>query len=64
MSEKQSGVPQSGDSNVSSGTISQDVFAPPVMSSETRGASNTGEQMRGSSNGIGMTRTTFTKDED
>ena len=63
MSEKQNTTNQSNSTNSSSGTISQDIFVKPIMSTETRGGNNAGVQMRTITEGVEMRRTTFTKDE-
>ena len=64
MNDKQNNANQSDNTTSSSNTISQDIFVRPNMSSETRGESNSGVQMRNITEGLEMRRTTFTKDED
>ena len=63
MSEKQNTTNQSNNTNSSANTISQSIFAKPIMSTETRAGNNTGVQMRTITEGVEMKKTTFTKDE-
>ena len=64
MSDKEKSTSQSSNTSSSSNTISQNIFVKPTMSSQTRGESNSGVQMRSLTEGVELCRTTFTKDED